>query len=203
MPNNELPVVVGLTGGIGSGKTTVAKLFIQLGVPVYFADYEAKALMNRSKVIKRKLKALFGEEAYLNNRLNKNYIANAIFTDYKLLEKMNAIVHPKVGAHFVRWLKKQNTPYILKEAAIIFENNLQDQYNYIITVIADKEERVKRVMDRDNKTRVEVLNIMDNQLTDEEKTKKSDFVITNNLIEYLDAQVQAIHNQINSEILKK
>ena len=104
--------IVGLTGGIGSGKTTVAKLFMELGVPVYFADDEAKALMNRSKVIRRKLIELFGKRAYIKSGLNRPYLSKKIFNDKSLLDKMNAIVHPKVASHYKRWLKKQNAPYI-------------------------------------------------------------------------------------------
>ena len=115
--------IVGLTGGIGSGKTTVASMFNDLGVPVFIADVEAKKLMATSKVIKRQLNELFGQQAYLENDLNKPYIANAIFNDKTLLEKMNTIIHPKVASHFKKWIKKQSGPYVINEAAILFENN--------------------------------------------------------------------------------
>ena len=193
-------IIVGITGGIGSGKTTISKYFEGFGIPVYHADLEAKALMNRSKVIKRKLIALFGDDAYINNTLNRDYLRSQIFKEKKLLSKMNAIVHPKVGAHYKRWAKKQNAPYILKEVAIIFENNLQSQYDYIITVIADKEERVKRVMQRDNSSRDSVKAIIRNQFSDQEKIKKSDFVIENNDLEAAKLQAQIIHNNLISNI---
>ena len=193
-------IIVGITGGIGSGKTTISKYFEGFGIPVYHADIEAKALMNRSKVIKRKLIALFGDDAYINNTLNRDYLRSQIFKEKKLLSKMNAIVHPKVGAHYKRWAKKQNAPYILKEVAIIFENNLQSQYDYIITVIADKEERVKRVMQRDNSSRDSVKAIIRNQFSDQEKIKKSDFVIENNDLEAAKLQAQIIHNNLISNI---
>jgi len=193
-------IIVGITGGIGSGKTTISKYFEGFSIPVYHADLEAKALMNRSKVIKRKLIALFGDDAYINNTLNRDYLRSQIFKEKKLLSKMNAIVHPKVGAHFKRWVKKQNAPYVLKEVAIIFENNLQNQYDYIITVIADKEERVKRVMQRDNSSRDSVKAIIRNQLSDQEKIKKSDFVIENNDSEAAKLQAQIIHNNLISNI---
>ncbi|MFD1063633.1 dephospho-CoA kinase [Winogradskyella litorisediminis] len=192
--------IVGITGGIGSGKTTIAKYFEELGIPVYHADFEAKLLMNRSKIIKRKLKELFGEEAYKKDTLNKPFLRNQIFKNKELLQKMNAIVHPKVGSHFQRWLKKQNAPYILKEVAIIFENNLQNQYDYIISVVATEEERIRRVIKRDDVSRQSVMAIINNQWSDAEKIKKSDFVIENNHLETAKAQALRIHNQLLSKI---
>ena len=189
-------VVVGLTGGIGSGKTTISEYFESFGVPVYIADDEAKALMNRSKVIKRKLIKLFGESAYKKGELNRPYLASKIFKDKALLTKMNAIVHPKVASHFKRWLKKQEALYIIKEAAIIFENNLEYQYDYIITVVADEDLRIDRVMKRDDSTREKVISIIGNQLPDKEKIEKSDFVITNNELEAAKKQTANIHHQI-------
>ncbi|MBC3848019.1 dephospho-CoA kinase [Winogradskyella echinorum] len=188
--------VVGLTGGIGSGKTTILKCFKAFDIPVYIADDEAKALMNRSKVIKRKLIQLFGESAYKHDKLNRPYLASKIFNDKSLLSKMNAIVHPKVASHFKRWLKKQDAPYIIKEAAIIFENNLENQYDYIITVIADKDLRIKRVMQRDNASKEKIQSIINNQLSDDEKVKRSDFVIVNNDLETAKAQAKDIHQQL-------
>ncbi len=196
-------VIVGLTGGIGSGKTTISKSFKSLGIPIYIADDEAKALMNRSKVIKRKLMQLFGESAYKEGKLNRPYLASKIFNDKVLLSKMNAIVHPKVASHFKGWLKKQDAPYIIKEAAIIFENNLESQYNYIITVIADKDLRINRIMKRDKASKAKIQSIMSNQLSDEEKINKSDFVITNNDLELAKAQVIEIHQQFLKIIDKK
>ena len=189
-------IVVGITGGIGSGKTTISNYFKTLGIPVYHADDEAKALMNRSKIIRRKLIGLFGEEAYKNDRLNRDYLRGKIFKDKMLLQQMNNIVHPKVKSHFERWAKKQNASYILKEVAIIFENNLQDQYNYIISVVADEKERIHRVVKRDNTSEASVKAIIANQLSDSEKIKKSDFVIYNNNIGIAKAQAISIHNQL-------
>ncbi|MEO1030680.1 MAG: dephospho-CoA kinase [Bacteroidota bacterium] len=195
-------IVVGLTGGIGSGKTTVAKCFESFGIPVYIADTEAKALMNRSKVIKRKLIQLFGPSAYVNGLLNREYLASKIFNDKTLLSEMNAIVHPKVASHFKRWLKKQDAPYVIKEAAIIFENNLEYQYHYIITVIADEALRIERVMKRDGVSAEKVKAIMQNQLSDKEKIKKSDFVIENNDLDISKKQTQNIHSAILRKIKK-
>lgn len=196
-------MVVGLTGGIGSGKTTIAKWFKSQDIPVYIADKEAKALMNRSKVIKRKLTLLFGENAYKNGKLNREYLASKIFSDKTLLSKMNAIVHPKVASHFKRWLKKQDSPYIIKEAAIIFENNLENQYDYIITVVADENLRIERVMQRDNASKEKVESIINNQLSDEEKIKKSHFVIKNNSLEEAQKQAQVIHQALLQKCKKQ
>ncbi|WP_232459757.1 MULTISPECIES: dephospho-CoA kinase [unclassified Winogradskyella] len=200
MQDIKKQIIVGITGGIGSGKTTISKYFEALGIPVYHADFEAKALMNRSKVIRRKLIALFGDNTYKNGALNRDYLRSKIFNNKDLLTQMNAIVHPKVGAHFKRWIKKQDAPYVLKEVAIIFENNLQSQYDYIITVVADKEERIKRVIQRDNTSRDSVESIILNQLPDEEKINKSDFIIENDDLEIAKSQVQKTHKALINNI---
>ena len=196
------PTIVGLTGGIGSGKTTVANYFIALNVPVYIADNEAKALMNRSKVIKRKLIKLFGDEAYVNNTLNKPFIASQIFSNQDLLKKMNAIVHPKVAKHFLNWVKKQNAPYVISEVAIIFENGSQGKYDYIITVVAPEQTRLNRVIKRDNSSEAKVKAIMNNQWTDQQKTEHSDFVINNTDLKDTKLQVENIHSKLLKSITK-
>lgn len=193
-------IVVGLTGGIGSGKTTVAGMFEELGIPVYIADKEAKRLMNTSKVIRRKLIALFGKDAYLDNQLNRPFIASKIFNDATLLKQMNAIVHPKVGKDFIRWMKKQESVYVLKEAAIIFEHHKQPEYDYIITVTASLEQRVARVIKRDNTTKEKILDIVSNQMADEEKINQSDFVIVNDELENTRKQVVSVHKKILQKI---
>ena len=193
---------VGLTGGIGSGKTTVAKMFQELGVPLYIADERAKLLMNTSKVIKRKLVALFGEQAYKDGQLNRPFLASQIFENIELLKQMNAIVHPMVGDDFKRWLKKQNTPYVLKEAAVIFENDMASQYDFIITVVADLEQRIGRVVKRDSTTKEKVLAIISNQMTDKEKADRSDFVITNHDLDATRDQVLKIHQKLSKLIAK-
>lgn len=186
-------MIVGLTGGIGSGKSTVAKMFAKFNIPTYVADEEAKRIMHASSDVKKQLINLFGKETYINGKLNRPFIADLIFYDKSLLKKMNAIVHPAVADHFKLWVKEQNAPYVLKEAAIIFEMNAKDQYDYIITVIADQELRIKRVMERDQADLNKVMSIINNQWSDDQKTKLSDFVIENNNIEQTSQQVQNIH----------
>lgn len=194
--------VVGLTGGIGSGKTTVAKMFEDLGMPLYIADDRAKILMNTSKVIKKKIIALFGEEAYSDGQLNRPFLASKIFEDAVLLKSMNAIVHPKVADDFKRWKNKQHTAYVLKEAAVIFENNMASQYDYIITVVADLDQRIARVVKRDDTSKDRVLAIVNNQLTDKEKADQSDFVIINHNLDETKKQVLKIHQQLSKLIAK-
>ncbi len=171
--------LVGLTGGIGSGKTTVAKMFAALGVPVYNSDEEAKKLMRKSKKLKKAIIELFGNEAYKDKKLNKKYLSSQIFNDSALLQKLNAIVHPAVRNHFLKWAKHQDAPFVIQETAIIFENNMQDFYDMIILVTASKESRLQRVMIRDG---VEIENIearMKHQLPDAKKISLSDYIIDN------------------------
>ena len=192
--------IVGLTGGIGSGKTTVAQVFKSLGVPVYNADEEAKALMQSSDVIKQKLIHLLGKNCYKDGQFNRSFIASKVFSDSELLEKINAIVHPQVAIHFEQWFSKQHTPYIIKEVAILFETNSQHLFGFIITVTAPAETRIRRVMERDQKTREEVLAIIENQLPDSEKINRSNFVIKNNILSEVKNKSYLIHNKIIKNI---
>lgn len=189
-------IVVGLTGGIGSGKTTVAKEFAALGIPVYIADEEAKKLMITSKTIKRKLIELFGEETYLDGKLNKPFIANIIFNDKTYLERMNAIIHPKIASHFEKWKQKQDTPYVIKETAILFENGSYKKLDVIITVTAPKELRIKRLLKRDGTTEEKIESIMKNQWSDDDKIKLSQYIINNVELAKTKHEVLKIHKQI-------
>lgn len=175
-------MVVGLTGGIGSGKSTVGKLLGDLGVPVYNSDTEAKRLMNTSKVLRRKIVQLLGEESYVNDQLNRPYIAKMVFNDKVLLGKLNSIVHPAVRKHFLRWARKKQKPYVVQETALLFENGMEDFYDKIVLVTAPKNIRIERIIARDGSTKQEVLERMDNQLADSVKIPLSDYVLEN--IEY-------------------
>lgn len=195
-------IKVGLTGGIGSGKTTIANFFKELGVPVYIADAEAKKLMQNNLELRVGLIDLFGDKTYKGGELNRSFIASKIFNNKRLLQQMNALVHPKVGAHFEDWLKRQKADYIIKEAAIIFEQHMQNEYDLIITVIADKELRIDRVLSRDDTTRKKVEAIIENQMTDADKMQKSDFVIKNHELKSTKNQIHLIHKKILARAAK-
>ncbi|WP_370476694.1 dephospho-CoA kinase [Tamlana flava] len=192
--------IVGLTGGIGSGKTTVAQQFKKLGIPFYIADKEAKKLMNKSKMIKRKLVELLGEEAYLDGKLNRPFIASIIFKNKDILEKMNAIVHPRVAKHFKKWLLKQEAPYVIKEVAILFENGGHKDCDYVITVVAPKELRIKRLLERDDTSKEKIEAIMKNQWSDDEKAKLSHYIIDNVNLDDTKSQVLHIHQDLLQKI---
>ncbi len=190
-------MLVGLTGGIGSGKTTVAHMFVELGVPVFIADIEAKRLMNSSKVIKRKLIQLFGNKAYnFDDTLNRSYIASIIFNDKEILQKMNAIVHSKVGKRFKKWTLKQDAPYVISEVAILFENDSYKNYDSIVTVTASDDQRIQRVLKRDTTSEEKIKAIMRNQWPEEDKIKLSNFVIYNETLEDTRVQVQILHRKL-------
>jgi len=192
--------IVGLTGGIGSGKTTVARLFEALGVPIYIADEEAKTLMQNSKIIQQELIQLLGKSCYVDGQLNRSFIASKVFNDQSLLQKINAIVHPKVAEHFERWVSKQDAPYIIKEVAILFETKSQDQFDLIITVTAPTETRIQRVIDRDQKTKEDIESIINNQLPEAQKMSQSHFVIHNISLLETEINVQNIHKEILNKV---
>lgn len=189
-------IIVGLTGGIGSGKTTVAKFFVELGVPVYNSDKEAKKLMKSSKKVKKEIIELLGKNAYKGKKLNKTYISNAIFENKNLLKELNSIVHPAVRKHFVKWIKKQKAPYVVQETAIIFENSGQDFYDKIILVIAPEDERIQRVMARSGISKEAILARLKNQWTDAKKIPFSDYVINNLELSKTKIKVQEVNNAI-------
>lgn len=185
--------VVGLTGGIGSGKTTVLSMFLDLGVPVYIADIEAKKLTNTSKVIRKKIIALLGKNSYLKTEINKKYVADMIFNDDELLKKVNKIIHSKVAHHFKKWVDKQNGVYCIKETAILFESASYKLCDYTILITSPKEERLKRVKNRDQLTRKEIENRMNNQWSDIEKSQLADVVIENVHLKDTQNKVEKVH----------
>lgn len=189
---------IGLTGGIGSGKTTVARMFAEYGIPVYIADEEAKNLMHTSSIIRNELQALIGKKVYKNGKLDRAYMAERIFNDKVLLEKVNQIVHPRVEEHFQEWKKKHPAPYCIKEAAILFENDGYKRCDKTILVIADKEERIRRVMNRDQVNREKVLERMQNQWADAKKIPLADYIIKNNALNQTKEEVKNLHSMLFS-----
>ena len=187
---------VGLTGGIGSGKTTVAKIFETLRIPVYYADERAKQLMNTDPELKNKIIELFGPEAYLKGQLNRPFIASVVFSDKLKLEQLNRFVHPATIADGESWMQAQTTPYAVKEAALIFESKVNLHLDYVIGVTAPAELRVRRVSERDELAVEEVKKRMKHQMSDEEKMNLCDFVIQNNETEPLIPQVISIHEKL-------
>lgn len=192
---------IGITGGIGSGKTTVCKIFATLGIPIYYADDRAKALMTEDKDLVQQVKEIFGSEAYLSDgQLNRAHIANIAFSNKDKLAQLNAAVHPAVAKDTLRWQSEQaNAPYTLREAALLFESKSHLLLDKVITVFADKEIRIARVLERDNATRAAILARMDKQMPEEEKIKLADFVIRNNGEESLVQQVWAIHQKLRKD----
>lgn len=173
-------IKLGITGGIGSGKSTVSELFTLLGIPVYIADKESKRLTETSVVIKEQLIALFGEELYQDGVLNKALLASYIFNDTEKLEKVNKIIHPVVGNDFNKWVELNKTSKIVaQEAAILFESGFDKLVDKVIVVYTPLEMRIERTMKRDGVSREKVLERIQNQMSDEKKVELSDFVIVN------------------------
>ncbi|MEY3922295.1 MAG: hypothetical protein RL634_2056 [Bacteroidota bacterium] len=187
---------VGLTGGIGSGKTTVAKIFEVLGIPVYYADTEAKQLMNTHPLLIEEIKLLFGNDAYENGILNRAYIAEKVFNDKQKLQKLNAIVHPYTIEHGKKWMNEQHAPYAIKEAALIFESGIQGEFDKIIGVFAPNALRVQRAMKRDGISYEQVMERIQHQIDDDIKIKLCDDVIINDEQKMLVPQVLALHEKI-------
>lgn len=190
--------IIGLTGGIGSGKSTIAGYFKALGVPIYIADEEARKLMDMPDVI-RKVQSLFDENVIENNSLNRKKIAELVFSAPEKLKKLNSIIHPEVKKHFLSWVKAHKEfPFVIKEAAILFESGSYKDCDKIITVTAPQEVRIKRVMSRDKVSREQVLERIENQWPEEKKTAMSDFVIQNTDFVQSKQKVSEILKELNN-----
>jgi len=170
---------LGITGGIGSGKTSVCKVFNVLGIPVFSADPEARKIMDNDRNIKREINEIVGKNIYPGGQLNRMELASLIFNNRDLLEKVNSLVHPVVFEHFNCWAEKQTTPYVIMEAAILFESGASKLVDRIATIVAPVEERISRVTRRNKLNRDQVMERIKNQMTDEERIKMSDYVINN------------------------
>lgn len=190
---------IGITGNIGSGKSTVTKVFAAFGIPVYYADLHASQLMNSNAVIKNELIQLFGKEIYFESGLlNKQMLGELIFTNDVSRRNVNAIVHPIVAQHFEEWFSYQDAPYVLKEAALLFESSSNLLLDRVICVTAPFEMRIERVMLRDNRSRDQIIAIESKQMSEAEKIKKSDYIIFNNNSQPVIPQVLNIHQKIIS-----
>ncbi|MDX8566951.1 dephospho-CoA kinase [Elizabethkingia sp. HX XZB] len=173
--------IIGLTGGIGSGKTTVARFIEEMGYPVYNSDTRAKDLVNESDDLKAAIIQLLGPEAYDENGLyDRKYVGSVVFSNDELLKQLNAIIHPAVNRDFHDWVKRQSREVIFKETALLFELKLNLQCDKSLLVTADESIRIKRVMDRDSKTYREVEKVIDNQMPERKKIRLADYVIENN-----------------------
>ncbi|MBN8838260.1 MAG: dephospho-CoA kinase [Sphingobacteriia bacterium] len=186
---------IGLTGGIGSGKSIVSKIFETLGIPVFDADTAAKMVMEEDETLKQQLKAAFGEAVYENNKLNRKYLAGIVFTDKDELNKLNALVHPAAIEMGLQWAAKQQSPYIVKEAALMFEAGSAFNLDYVIGVSAPRHLRILRTMQRDHISREEVMARMNKQIDEEVKMKLCDFVVLNDEQELLLPQVLSLHKK--------
>jgi dephospho-CoA kinase len=187
---------VGLTGGIGSGKTTVAKVFEVLGIPVYYADDAAKRLMNEDEQLKQQLMQHFGAATYINGVLNRTHLSSIVFQNKEQLERLNSLVHPATIADAAKWFNNQSAPYVIKEAALLFESGTADGLDKVIGVWAPATIRIKRVMDRDKVTAEEVKRRMNNQIEETIKMRLCDFIIENNEQQLVTTQVLELHEQL-------
>ena len=187
---------IGLTGGIGSGKSTVAAIFEVLGIPVYYADLEAKKMMNEDESIISTIKSTFGEESYQSGKLNRDYISSIVFSNPDKLKQLNSIIHPATISGALNWMNDQTTPYSIKEAALIFESHSETDLDYIIGVTAPEEIRINRVMKRENISKEKVEARIKDQMNEIEKMNLCNFIINNDESILLIPQVISIHEHL-------
>jgi len=187
---------VGLTGGIGSGKSTVAQILEVLGIPVYYADIAAKKIMNEDEGLRSAITNIFGTQAYTNNILDRKYLSSIVFSDPDKLKQLNALVHPATKKDGEAWMLQQTTPYAIHEAALIFEAKVSDRLDLVIGVSSPIELRIKRAMGRDKVSREEVLKRMEQQLDEKVKMSKCDFVLINDEQQLLIPQVLELHEKL-------
>lgn len=188
---------IGLTGGIGVGKTFVAKLFHQMGIPVFNADIEAKKCMVSDSELIKNIKLIFGNVIYIDGKLQKEILASIIFSDIKKLNKLNALVHPVVKQSFLDWCEKQESEIVVKEAAILFESNSHIGLDKVICVTAPENIRIQRVQQRDNDSINQIKSRIESQMKQSEKVKLSDYIIVNDGVELILPQVIKIISQIS------
>lgn len=187
-------IKVGITGGIGSGKSVVCRIFSVLGAPVYYADDEAKILTGTDPEIRQQLISLAGKEVFTDQGLNNRYLSDLIFNDKELLARVNSIIHPRVEAHFIRWaFLHSSSPYTIMESAILFSGNLHKNFDKIVLVTAPEDLRIRRVLRRNNMTVDKIRSIINSQQPEKEIAEKSDYIIINNEKELIIPQILKLH----------
>lgn len=204
MQHQNKPLQIGVTGGIGAGKSLVCRIFQVLGIPLYNADHRAKWLMNHHQPLITEIKQNFGEEAYLTDgSLNRPYLSEKVFKNETLLKQLNALVHPRVGEDYEQWLAQQTTPFVVKEAALLIEAGTYKTLDKLITVNAPETIRLRRVLLRDtHRSPEEVRSIMQKQLSDDERTATADFVIVNDEKTLIAPKVLQLHHRFLKEAAK-
>jgi dephospho-CoA kinase len=191
---------IGLTGGIGSGKSTVARIFEVLGIPVYNADAASKKLMQENKELVAKIKNAFGEQAYKNGILDRKYLSRTVFVNIEKLNLLNSLVHPATIKDAAEWMSKQSSPYSIKEAALIFESGSEKYLDYVIGVQAPLSLRLQRTIDRDHITDEQVKARMNHQMDEDQKMRLCNYVIVNDEQELLIPQVLELHGKLISQL---
>lgn len=189
---------VGVTGGIGSGKTTVCKVFSVLGVPVFSADVEAKKIMNSDRDLMMKINSLAGKDLYSSGNLDRAELAILIFNNKDLLEKVNSLVHPVVFEYFEKWVSIQNSAYVIMEAAILFESGASKLVNKVLTVVTPMKERIERLVNGNKFTRDQIMERVKNQLDDDYRIKRSDYIIYNSENDMIVPAILEIHQELVS-----
>ncbi len=194
------PLLIGITGGIGAGKSLISKIFRVLQVPVYNADTRAKELMVTSDNLRSAISVLFGDQSFDGDQLNRKHIANKAFYEPKLLSQLNELVHPAVQLDFEKWIDEQHSNYILKEAALLFETGSHKKLDHVILVTAPREIRIERVLERDpHRDKKDVEAILSRQLSDEEKKNLSDHILVNDGSEMILPHVLKLHHQFSNQ----
>lgn len=186
---------VGLTGGIGSGKSTAARIFEVLGIPVYYADEAARQIMNSDKQLRAAIIRNFGEQTYKGGQLDRAYLASIVFTDNQKLQLLNSLTHPATIRDANKWIQQQTSPYIIKEAALLFESGADKYLDHIVGVSAPEELRIQRAMQRDHAKREEILQRMSRQMDEETKMKRCNSILINDEQQLLIPQVVQLHHK--------
>ena len=187
---------VGVTGGIGSGKSTVTRMLESMGVAVYLSDDRAKELMAHDGSLRERIAARFGADAYVDGELNRRYLSERVFSNGEELAALNAIVHPAVMDDFNRWAEEQESPYVVIESAILFEAGLEGRVDCVVSVLAPRELRIERAMARDGVVREDVERRIANQMSDDERTNRSKYAIVNIILEELEEDVEQLHRRL-------